>query len=66
MRGVRPILPLVLVLTGGWVPLGGATLERLTRDDLIAKSTAIVRGKVISSYASFRGPIIYTPASSGS
>jgi len=43
-----------------------ATLERLTRDDLIAKSTAIVRGKVISSYASFRGPIIYTPASSGS
>jgi hypothetical protein len=44
----------------------GATLERLTRDDLIAKSTAIVRGKVISSYASFRGPIIYTPASSGS
>ena len=35
----------------------GATLERLTLDDLTAKSTAIVRGKVISS---FRGPIIYT------
>lgn len=60
MRGVRRILPLVLVLTGGLAPLGGATLERLTLDDLIAKSTAIVRGKVTARYASFRGPIIYT------
>ena len=60
MRVVRRILPLVLVLTGGLAPLGGATLERLTLDDLIAKSTAIVRGKVTARYASFRGPIIYT------
>ena len=60
MRGVPRILPLVLVLAGGLVPLGGATLERLTLDDLIAKSTAIVQGKVTSSYASFHGPIIYT------
>ncbi len=51
---------MVWILAGGWVPLAGATLERLTLDDLTAKSTAIVRGKVISSYASFRGPIIYT------
>jgi hypothetical protein len=51
---------MVRILAGGWVPLAGATLERLTLDDLTAKSTAIVRGKVISSYASFRGPIIYT------
>jgi hypothetical protein len=48
------------ILAGGWVPLAGATLERLTLDDVTAKSMAIVRGKVISSYASFRGPIIYT------
>lgn len=51
---------MVWILAGGWVPLAGATLERLTLDDLTAKSTAIVPGKVISSYASFRGPIIYT------
>ena len=37
-----------------------ATLERMTIDDMIAKSTAIVRGRVTGSYAAFRGPIIYT------
>jgi hypothetical protein len=49
VTGVRQILPLVWILAGGWVPLAGATLQRLTRDDPIAKSTAIVRDKVISS-----------------
>lgn len=41
-------------------PLHGATLERLTLDEMIAKSTAIVRGKVVSSWAGFSGPVIYT------
>ena len=27
---------------------------------MIAKSTAIVRGKVVSSWAGFSGPVIYT------
>ena len=42
------------------LPLQCATLERLSLDDLIAKSTAIIRGKAISSHAAFSGRIIYT------
>jgi hypothetical protein len=48
------------VLIFGMVPLQCATLERLSLDDLIAKSTAIVRGKVTSAAAAFSGPVIYT------
>ncbi len=40
--------------------LGAATLERLSTDEMISKSTAIVRGKVLSSRTAFRGPMIYT------
>jgi len=42
------------------LPLLCATLERLSLDDMISKSTAIVRGKVGSSYAAFSGTVIYT------
>jgi hypothetical protein len=42
------------------LPLQCATLERLSLDDMIAKSTAIVHGKVTSSYAAFTGSVIYT------
>jgi hypothetical protein len=42
------------------VALPAATLERLSLDDLITKSTAIVRGKVLNSYSATSGPIIYT------
>jgi hypothetical protein len=41
-------------------PLQSATLERLSLDDMIAKSTAIVRCKVTASWAAFSGPVIYT------
>ncbi len=37
-----------------------ATLERLTLEEMIANSTAIVRGRVISSWTASRGPVIYT------
>jgi hypothetical protein len=37
-----------------------ATLEYLSIDDMVAKSTAIVRGRVLSASASPRGPLIYT------
>lgn len=37
-----------------------ATLERLSLDEMIEKSTAIVRGKIVSSRAAFHGPVIYT------
>jgi len=42
------------------LPLSSATLERLTLDDMTTRSTAIVRGRVVSSYAAARGPVIYT------
>ena len=37
-----------------------ATLERLSLDDMIAKSTAIVRGTVTGSHTAGQGPLIYT------
>ena len=49
-----------VVLTLCLSPLPGATLERLTLDDMIRQSTAIVRGKVTGSSAAFRGPVVYT------
>jgi hypothetical protein len=49
-----------LALLACLAPLHGATLERLTLDEMIAKSTAIVRGKVTGSWAGFSGPVIYT------
>ena len=45
-RVVKRHFMLALVLTFCMWPLQGATLERLSLDDMIAKSTAIVRGKV--------------------
>jgi hypothetical protein len=44
----------------GAVALPAATLERLSLDDLIAKSTIIVRGKILNSYTAASGPVIYT------
>ena len=41
-------------------PLVTATLARLSMDDLILKSTAIVRGTVGDSWTAFSGPVIYT------
>jgi hypothetical protein len=42
------------------VALPAATLERLSLDEMILKSTMIVRGKVLNSYAASSGPIVYT------
>lgn len=51
---------LALSLVSCYMPLQGATLERLTLDDMIEKSTAIVRGKITGSYTEAKGNIIYT------
>lgn len=51
---------LALVLTVCMSPLQSATLERLSLDDMIARSTSIVRGKVSASNAIASGPVIYT------
>ncbi len=42
------------------VCMSAATLERLGMDEMIEKSTAIVRGRVTGQRAAFRGPVIYT------
>lgn len=57
---VKPLLLNTLTLALCAVALPAATLERLSLDDMITKSTAIVRGKVVSSSAGFSGPVIYT------
>jgi len=44
----------------GVAQLQSATLQQLSMTDLIAKSTAIVRGTVQGSYAAFSGPVIFT------
>jgi hypothetical protein len=49
-----------LLLTVCIQPLQCATLERLSLDDMIAKSTAIVRGKVSSAFAAVSGSAIFT------
>lgn len=47
----------LIVLFATIAGLQAATLERLTMDEMIAKSTQIVRAKVVSSRAAFRGPV---------
>ena len=51
---------LALVLTFCKGPLQSATLERLSLDEMIAKSTSIVRGKVMQAWAAPAGPAIFT------
>lgn len=54
MRAIIAIFGLSLL------PLHAATLEHLSLDDMTAKSTAIVRGRVQSCAGEFRGSVIYT------
>jgi hypothetical protein len=51
---------LTLLLASGLVLAHGATLERLSLDDMIAQSTSIVHGTVTSSHAAMSGTIIFT------
>jgi hypothetical protein len=57
---VKLLLSYTLILACCAVALPAATLERLSLDDLITQSTAIVRGKVLNSYTATSGPVIYT------
>jgi hypothetical protein len=57
---MRRISTPLLYLAACVAPLLGATLERLSLDDLTRKSTDIVRVKVVGSYADLRGSAIYT------
>lgn len=48
----------ILIICGFTLP--AATLEKLSLDDMIQKSTEIVRGKVSVQAAVVRGPVVYT------
>jgi hypothetical protein len=56
MRHLLPMFAGMLAL----LPASATTLEKLSLDDMIAKSTAVVRGRVQGCTAEFRAPIIYT------
>jgi hypothetical protein len=49
-----------LFMVLGTFPLPSATLVRLSLNDMINESTAIVRGTVTGSYAAYQGRVIYT------
>lgn len=57
---VKRLSILALLVASCLLPVQSATLERLTLDEMIAKSTTIVRGKVTATWAAFTGSIIYT------
>jgi len=57
---VKRHLSVALCLTFCAAPLCCATLQQLSLDDMIAKSTAIIRGRVSSSSCAFSGSVIYT------
>jgi len=58
-RHIITLAAVFLALTA-MPPLRCATLERLTLDEMISKSSAIVRGKVTDSWAALTGSVIYT------
>ncbi len=59
--GVKDMQKLLgLALAGSLAVLHGSTLQQLTLDNMIVKSTAIVRGQVQPVSSLFRGSIIYT------
>jgi len=55
-KPVRLALCLAIWLAPAW----GATLELLSLNDLIAKSTAIIQAQVIGVSAAYTGSVIYT------
>lgn len=57
---VRRAIGIGLITIFGLLVAGSATLQQLSLDDMIAKSTAIVRGQITGSYAARNGPVIYT------
>lgn len=56
MRRLFPFPLAVLLVATGWA----TTLEKLSVDEMVQKSTAIARGRVSAVSATERGPVIYT------
>ena len=57
---MKRCVPIAIVLAASAIPLSAATLERLSLDDMIAKSTAIVRATVTGVKTEFTGRDIFT------
>jgi hypothetical protein len=57
---VKNLVRVAFLLALGLAVLSSATLERLSLQDMIGQSTAIVRAKVTGSYAAFSGAVVYT------
>ena len=57
---VKRCLILAMVVSSWFSPLRCATLERLSLDDMINRSSMIVLGKVTASWTAFSGSVIYT------
>jgi len=51
---------LLIAILLGALALPGATLEKLSLEQMIEKSTSLVRGKVVGTRSISRGPVIYT------
>src|ERR1019366_477193 len=60
MGPVKRCVMFAMVVASWALPLECATLQRLSLDDMITRSTSIVRGKVTASWAAFTGSVIYT------
>lgn len=54
------LLTTFVLVVAGWLPSSAATLEKLSLEQMIEKSTAIVRGRIAGSSTMKRGPVIYT------
>ena len=59
---VTRLVALAVGLLATLGPLSASTLQRLSLDEMILKSTAIIRGKIVSSRSMTRGPLVYTVA----
>jgi len=57
---MSPFVRVIGSLIAGLLAAQAATLEHLSLDEMTRKSTAIVRGRVLGSNATFDGPLIYT------
>ncbi len=55
-------LALIAGLSSLLCPIWASTLLRLTLDEMVQKSTEIVRGRVVGSRTTMRGPVVYTLA----
>jgi hypothetical protein len=54
------VLSIMVVLLGTISPVPATTLRSLSMDDMIAKSTTMVRAKVLGARTALRGPNIFT------